>query len=428
MKFLLPLWSSISLTLLAVAGEPDFEPKVLKESKKSKKSKKSNSGDWCKWLGDSPGRFYRNKDNPWIQSVRIGGRVNYQFAVVDGNDVNGLDFLDSYDDFRRLRVETQTKFLRFFTAEVNLNLVDDTRFRRNRRGSVNFGDGQFDTIAVQFDIEKAFDLDFIDGLKLKAGRMRVRVTEEGHTSSRVIHTIERSSLEGIFAGDASRPTGLLLEVEKGDWELTVGAFNADDNEKVLNDFSEGVFYYGSLQWRPSKNFKMILDYLHNDRSNSLATSGLSDALGFRYGGSLSAVYKRKRWGANLTLAYGDNGGEQFEPDPRRQGDFYGLVFTPWCWLVKDRLELVGQYQFLGAEESQGIQVRSRYLRAENDNPNVDDDNGRGNFYHSFYAGLNFYPCKENMRVMLGVTYDNLSTQRGGTLDAVTYSVAFQTFF
>lgn len=428
MKFSLHLIGVLVLSFVSVLGK-SFEETELEILEQPKSSKKSNIGNWCEWWGDKPGRLYRSKDNPWIQSFRIAGRLNYQAATVEGNDVNGLDFNDSYDEFRRLRVETKTEFLKYFTTEVNLNLVNDTRFRRNTPdGSINFGDGPFDEVSLAFNIRKAFDLDFVDELSVKAGRMRVRLTEEGHTSSREIPTIERSSLEGILGGEARRPTGLLVEVEKGDWNLTFGAFNADDNDDLLSDWSEGVFYYGSLKLQATDNLKFILDYLHNDRSDSLATSGLSDALGFQRAGALSIVYERKRWGASLTGAYGTNGDERFELLPRRQGEFYGVVATPYYWLVKDRVQLVGQYQYLGSKESQGIQVRSRYLRAQHDNPLVDDDNGRGHRYHNFYGGINLYPCEENMRIMLGISYDNLATRDGGNIDALTYLVAFQTFF
>lgn len=426
MKFPLQFLGVLSLTLLSASGK-SFEELELETLDLAEPSKKSNIGDWCEWWGDKPGRLYRNKKNPWIQSFRIAGRLNYQAALVEGNDVNGLDFNDNYDEFRRLRLETKTEFLKYFTTEVNLNLVNDTRFRRTD-GSVNFGDAPFDEVSLAFDIRKAFDLDFVDGLSVKAGRMRVRLTDEGHTSSREIPTIERSSLEGILGGEARRPTGLLVEVEKGDWNLTFGAFNADDNDHLISDWSEGVFYYGSLKLKATDHLDFILDYLHNDRSESLATSGTPDALGFHRAGSLSMVYERKRWGASLTGAYGTNGDERFELVPRRQGEFYGVVATPYYWLVKDRVQLVGQYQYLGSKESQGIQVRSRYLRAERDNPLVDDDNGRGHRYHNFYGGINLYPCEENMRIMMGVSYDNLATRNGGNLDALTYLFAFQTFF
>ncbi len=418
------LLSIFPLLLAEALGQEGLDP----ELPASDSAQKWNMGDWCEWLSDKPGKLDLDKENPWLQSFRIGGRFNYQAAWVQGNDVNGLSFDDNYQEFRRLRLESRTEFLQFFTAEVNWNLVDDTRFRRNTEGSVNFGEGPFDEISLEFDIEKALGLSFVDELKLKAGRMRLRLTHEGHTSSREIPTIERSSLESILGGEAQRPTGVLLNLEKGPWDVTFGAFNADENDNVISDWSEGVFYYGSIKLKASKNLDVILDYVHTDPSESFTSSGISNALGFERAGAISFVYEKKRWGASLIGAYGTNGEDDFQLLERRQGAFYGVVATPWIWLLKDRIQLVGQYQFLGSKESQGIQIRSRYLRGEHDNPFVDDDNGRGDIYHHIYGGLNLHPCEKNMRIMLGVSYENLATRNGGNLEALTYLVGFQTFF
>jgi hypothetical protein len=55
-------------------------------------------GGWCAWLQNDPGLLYENKENPWIQSFEIGGRFHYQAAYLEGTDINGLDFNDTYDE------------------------------------------------------------------------------------------------------------------------------------------------------------------------------------------------------------------------------------------------------------------------------------------------------------------------------------------
>lgn len=408
---------------LVVAGEIALDKEVLK--KESKKGE--NQGDWSRWFGKKPGRLYKNKKNPWIQSFEVGGRLHYQFAQVEGNDVNGLDFSDSYDEFRRFRIETKTELLKYFTAEVNLNLVDDTRFRRNIDGELNFGETTYDEVSLEFDIADAFDLDFFDEFKAKIGRMKVRITEEGHTSSKEILTIERSSLANMLGGEARRPMGAVLEMEKGDFNLMLGAFSAEDSDDVFNDWSEGSFYYGSLRWEATKELELVFDYLHNDREESISENGISDALGYSWASALSVIYETDRWGLLLEGIYGDNGDGETVVLPERQGSFYGAVITPWLWLVEDRLQLVLQYQFSESEESQGIQIRSRYIRGQHNDLEVDDDNGRGRRNHSIYGGLNYYIHEENLRILAGVSYDELFA-RDGRLDAFTYSFAFQANF
>src|SRR5690606_17421956 len=114
----------LALPLLPLrAGETTPKPE-----KPGKKTAVENNGDWCEWLQDRPGELYRSKKNPLVQSFRIGGRFHYQAAYLDGSDVNGRDFHDTYDEYRRFRLETKTGFLEFFTLEANVNLVDDKRF------------------------------------------------------------------------------------------------------------------------------------------------------------------------------------------------------------------------------------------------------------------------------------------------------------
>ena len=381
----------------------------------------ANNGDWCGWLLDSPGLLYEDKENPWIQSFRVGGRLHYQAAYIEGTDINGLDFDNHYDELRRLRFETKTEFLRFFTAEINANLADDQRFREPPDNDFRWGYDTFDEASVEFDVGGAFGSGWLDKIKLKYGRMKLKITEEVHMSSNENHTIERSGISDKLGGSQSRPTGVTLELDKGDWELVFGMFSGEDDADFLAGWNDGQFYYGSVQWKPSQEFKMLLDYTQND------VSGADDSLGYGWGAALSAVYEKEAWGVLGEAIYGDNGGGISAPIDRRQGDFYGFVVMPWYWIIENKLQAVVQYQFASSEESQGLQVPSRYIRADHGNPAIDVDNGRGSEHHMLYAGLNYHFCKDRLKIMGGVSYDELST-RNSEVDALTYQIAFRAAF
>jgi hypothetical protein len=378
-------------------------------------------GGWCAWLQNDPGLLYENTENPWIQSFEISGRFHYQAAYLEGTDINGLDFNDTYDEYRRLRFGTKTEFLRYFTAEINVNLVDDNRFRDDPFNELEWGYDTFDEASLEFDIGKAFGTGWLDGIKLKYGRMKLKMTEEAHMSSNEIYTIERSGLADKLGGEEGRPTGATLELDKGDWELVLGIFSGEDDADFIGGWNDGQFYYASLQWKPDKDFKMVLDYTQND------PDGADDALGYGWAIALSSVYDKKNWGILGQLVYGDNGGGVRAPIPRRQGDFHGFVVMPWYWIIEDKLQAVIQYQYASSTETQGLQLPSRYVRGARDNPAVDIDNGRGSEHHMIYAGLNYYICGDNLKIMGGVSYDDLST-RDSDLDALTYMIAFRTSF
>ncbi len=88
-----------------------------------------SADDICHWLQDNPGTLYKNKENPWVQSFKLGGRMHYQAAWLSGSDEFGHDFSDDYNELRRLRLESKTRFLKFLTASLDIDLADDERFR-----------------------------------------------------------------------------------------------------------------------------------------------------------------------------------------------------------------------------------------------------------------------------------------------------------
>ena len=383
-----------------------------------------NNGDWCTWLNDKPGLLYENEENPWIESFQIGGRFHYQAAYLEGTDINGRDFNDKYDEYRRLRLETKTEFLRYFTAEINVNLVSDDRFREGLFTDLEWGYDRFDEASVEFDLHKAIgERGPFDDIKIKYGRMKLKMTEEVHMSSNEIYTIERSGIADKLGGAVSRPTGATLELEKANWKFVAGVYSAEDDADFIGGWNDGQFYYGSVEWKATEEFKLVFDYSQNDLDDKAI---VDDALGYAWAASLSAVYETKDWGIIGEAIYGDNGGAN-GIITRRQGDFHSFVVMPWYWIIENKLQAVIQYQYLSSPESQGIQIPVRYVRAEHEDPAVDVDNGRGNEHHYLYGGLNYHICRDRLKIMGGVSYDDLTTRRS-EIKALTYQIAFRTSF
>jgi len=412
----IPSAAVLIAALLAPAG--------LSAGEKPDTGEKSVTRDqnrWCDWLRDEPGLLHDDKKNPWIQSFEVGGRFHYQVTSLEGSDVNGRDFNDAYDEYRRFRLETKTVLLRYFELNLNTNLVADDRFRQGIFTDLEWGYDRFDEASLEFDIGDAFGEGMLDGIKLKYGRVKLDMTEEVHMSSNEIYTIERSAIAERLGGAEGRPTGLTLELDKGDWELHSGVFSSEDDADFLGGWNDGRFYYASLEWKADKDFRLLLDYSQND------ADGRDDALGYGWAAALSAVYDPNDWGVLATMIYGDNGGGFRAPITRRQGDFHGLVMMPWYWIIKDKLQAVLQYQYAASSESQGLQLPPRYIRAGHDDPAVDVDNGRGDEHHSLYAGLSYHFCRDRLKLMGGVTLDDLNTRRG-EVQTTTWQIAFRTAF
>ena len=394
-----------------------------------------NPGDWCTWLKNKPATVFKD-DNPWIQEVGFFGRFHWQAAYLSGNDVNGYNFSDDYTEVRRFRLGMKMKFLEYFELKGNLDLVHDARAHTAPwPGNYKLGWGyeNVDEAYFIFNAGKAFGITSLDELKIAYGRHKLKIGQEVHTSSRNILTVERSAISNKIYGSA-RPTGLSAKWKKDRWSGTVALFSTDarsslgGNVDFLGTWNDGLAYYASLGYQASDEWRFLFDCLYNDAD---VNSGEDSLFRYRWAGSLAAVYETERWGIIANLIYGDNGSASngvLKPD--RQGDFWGLVVMPHCWIVQDRLEGVLRYAYAGSSEIQGIRANSRYMRRSH-GPVVRVNSGRGNNDQSIYAGLNYYLCGHNAKLMAGVEYEYLNAPGAGTtgdVNTTTFWFATRTYF
>jgi hypothetical protein len=401
-RFSLLAGIALGFQSLAIAGPESITPP----------STPSNTGDWCEWLQNKPGLLYKSKENGLLQSFQIGGRFQYQAAYLDGEDVNGREFNDTYDDYRRVRIETKTEFFQFFTANIKLNMVNDGRPAGN---DLDWGYDTFDEAIFSFDIKKAFGAGPLDTLKLNYGRHKFNMTEEVHMSSKEIYTIERSAIANKLYGANSRPTGVTLDAALGKWSGTLGIFSGEDDSEFIGGWNDGEAYYLSLAHETTEEWRFVLDLVVNNES------GNDDFLGYDWATAINAIYDKDRYGAIATLALGENNGAG-----NRGGSFHSLMVMPYYWIIEDRLQAVFQYQYAGADESEGIRTNSRYVRSQH-SPGVNVNSGRGDELHTLYAGLNYHLCGDNLKLMTGIEYASLDTP-AGDVGALTYLIAFRSFF
>jgi hypothetical protein len=381
-------------------------------------TKAANNGDWCSWLQSKPGALYKNAENPFISLIQFGGRFQWQAASVDGKDVNGLDYDNHYDDFRRVRFETKVDLFRYFSINSKINMVND---ERRSGGDLDWGYDSFDELIFSFDIKKGFELGDLDILKIKYGRQKFNFTEEVHMSSKDIFTLERSAIANKLYGVNSRPTGLTVDLAKGPWSGTLGVFSGDDVEENIGGWNYGEAYYLSVGYEQSDDLRYVWDFLHNN------AAGGQDTFGYEWATSFAAVYENDRFGMIANLMLGDNGDTANGNGAERQGSFHGLVIMPWYWIVPEKLQAVTRYQYQGSSESEGIRLNSRYVRSQHDDPAVDVNRGRGDAHHSIYVGLNYLLCGDNAKIMSGVEFDHLNTLNGSA-QSMSYFIGFRSFF
>ena len=370
-------------------------------------------GDGCDWLKSKPGTLLKNPENPFLQSFQIGGRLHYQAAYIDGEDAAGLDFNDSYDEYRRFRIESKIEFLRYFSADIKLNMVNDAR---PAGGDLDWGYDTFDEAVFTFDIAKAFGAGPFDSLTLNYGRFKVNMTEEVRMSSRRIHTIERSALANKLYGVNNRATGVTLAATRDAWQATFGVFSSEDVSEFIGGWNDGIACYLSLQHQTTEDWRLSLDLMN------LNEDGTDNNLGYDWAIAANAVYEKDRLGLLTTVALGENSTNQ----PNRGGSFHGLVVMPWYWILESRLQAVVQYHYSGASQAEGIRANGRYLRAQH-GPLVNVNGGRGDALHTLLLGLNYHFCDHHAKIMSGVEFSQLGTP-AGDVSATTFLIGFRTYF
>jgi len=406
------------LSSSALAGEPPAQIAASTEEP-------TPSFDFCSWLSSKPGAIYKDTNNPWISEVSFSGRFHMNFAHIDGEGFDESDFSEDYAEYRRARLGAKIGFLKYFTFKGAVDLVEDGRPNGE---DLDWGYSQWDEAVFSFNMKEAFGVP-LDKFNLNYGRIKWHGGLEARTSSNELLTIERSALSNKLYQSA-RPTAITVDATKGPLFFAAGIASTDANSPSGRDsvegfgtWNEGLQYFTEVVYTASDDLRLGWEFLYND-----ANENDDSLLGYKWATTLSAEYAIGAGGVNVEGFYGDNGDEEIgQTDARRQGNFYGIVVTPYYWIVPAKLQAVAQYMYAGAEEDQGVRTNSRYFRADTNGGDV--NSGRGDELHTLYGGLNWLICGDNLKLQAGIEYTNLEANTGdGDANALTYLIGFRSFF
>jgi hypothetical protein len=397
------VFTAISLSGAALAGDVAAETAAPASS---------NNGDWCAGF-KTIGKFYKNEDDPYIQELKFSGRLQAQYGYIDGEDIDGNNFDEGIDEIRRLRFGAEVKFLNGFKIKGEMNLVDD-RAKNGEGRDYKFKD--WDQLKLSYSQK---DVAGFDKAGLTYGRHKVGIGHEAYTSSKKIKTVERSALSNkIYNG---RWTGFTLNLERGNWQGTIGYFGQDKSEEshAWGSINQGSSYYLRSAWDLNHG-DLAFDFFHN-------ADNKDDLVKYDWVASLSYETEIANWNLVVNTIYGDNGGSEYQSQASREGNFYGLVIMPSTYIIEDRLEFVARYTYQASEEDEGIRANSRYFRTPEEISEADVNGGRGDSHHSIYTGLNYFLCGHNSKVMVGAEYETLDTANGDA-DATTLWAAYRMYF
>ncbi len=433
-KLSLVTLSLTAATTLGMAGT---------DSKTSLPEAPPEPNNWCSWLSEKPGTLYKNKENPYIQELRLFGRFHWQYAYLDGRGADGLGtrkFNYDTEEIRRFRVGAKLGFLNYFEANASVNLSKDLS---PLNGSRDIEYLNLYSATLEMDMQEAFDLKTFDELELRIGKEKTSQTAEGDISSRFIKTVERSSLSNYVATPSS--TGLFISSEMGAWDLDLG-ISSGDLEREFSKFDNDYFYTLRTGYKfddPSFADKSRIDLRviinGDEEQNTIKNPDSIGSFNQTWVASLSTESRNGRFELLTDLVFGDNGTDYDLTDkgnpknnPEREGSFWGLVIMPSYWLVEDRLETVFRYQYAQASEKEGFRINARYSRiagkVDNFSGANDLSNGRGDRHHSAYLGLNYYLCGDNAKIMTGIEYDDLNSGSQDVYEGTTLWAAFRMYF
>ena len=356
----------------------------------------NGAGDWCETLQDI-GVLYKDKSNPWIQEIKVFGRAHYQYGYTDG-DVDGDDFSGDGGELRRFRAGASVKFLNGFKA------VGRANFERGGFRDNSIGYNGWDEIYL----EKSFD-DYagLEDITVGYGRYKLGFGGEESYSSKKLKTIERSLLNNYFAGD--RVTGTKIEASRGGVDVLLGVFTTDGNDETFGQWDGGVIYQLDLAFE-ALGGAFLIQGIYRDSNNEEQDETVD------YDWAASVTYETKLGPVDLFLnsTYGSDD----------DGDVYGVIVMPSVELVKDKVEAVIRYQWAHSTGDE-LRLQSRNTRNVLSGDGLSDI--RGDDHHSIYAGLNYFLCGHNLKILTGVEYETLDGPNGDT-EATTLWAAARFFF
>lgn len=365
-------------TVLALCLAMSFFPRILWADQAPKQDEQSPAAFASFW--DIP-KLYENKNNPSLQSFSLVGRYHgqYWWAESEGNRDDGWEN-------RRFYLGFNTKLFKQFTLEVQISINDDFN---------PVYDGLYDAFLKWENADQNF--------AISGGRLDYVYTGlERSTSSKKIKTMERSLLVnqtmpgeviGIYAEGSTNGLSYQTGIFSGSIEDEFTSFEGGFAALLGIAYSVPLFYdKGTLH----------LDYLYNN--------GNEDNNAFKpYEHIISLWHQGQKgpWGVDIDLTAANGIGEQ--------SDVFGFTLLPTydfandLMLGDDLLQLALRYHHASSQNAHGLSFNKRYEQKV--------ATGRGDFYNSYYLGLNYYMYQQKLKLMAGLEYfdmDGVAEKVGNT--------------
>jgi len=355
--------------------------------------------------------LYKNDENPVLQEFSLQGRLQLQYGFGDsdqghyGSDDRPPEVRWGDDiEVRRWRLGFKSKWFRQWKLDGQIDINPD-----------------WDPFYRQiYDLNLTYAPS--DALNLGVGKYKANnYGIEQFTSSKEILTMERGLLSNqLFAGEL---TGMRFNGKKNGWIYALGLYSGDITTE-FSSFDTGIVYQASIGYDLHEKLgvekavvKLDVQY-SDDIENGFNDDGVRAFNGGLYSTafSLNGHLEQGRWGLYTDLVMADG--------RETNGDVWGLTLIP-SYYITDGLQVVARYQYANGDND-GLRLQSRYERLA---PEL-TDGGRGENYHAFYLGLNYYLYGHKLKIMGGAEYHHMDNgnDSGGEFEGVTGIVGVRMSF
>lgn len=345
--------------------------------------------------------LYKDDANPLLQEFKLRGRYQGQYHHTDSDRGTDSDWED-----RRSRFGFDAKLFEK-QLEIRADFQSNDGFR-------DVYDGLVDAY-IRWKPSKT--------LSITAGKTKPLIGQyDWLESTNSQPTFERSQIFNQL--NINRATALTVEGSIDAFTWRAGVYSNDTPSSTGGTGSWGDGEFGDLNggfsysagigydFKNELNIEKAdfrIDWLHSDREAGDLVLG-------RYDNIVAATFWLKEGPAALVIeAYHASGGDGANTD------VLGFFIQPTYDIVPGKIQLVGRYSYAASEGDTGIRPQSRY--------EAPAGALRGDSYHAFYAGGQYFIHGDKLKLLAGVEYAALGdSSSSDSYDGYTFLTGLRLSF
>jgi len=314
--------------------------------------------------------LYENDENSLMSKLWLTGRLQGEYHSFV-NDVSGDDH-DDYD-WRRFRFGFKA------TLFSDITLHSEADF-----GLENRGKPLYNRLTDTY-----FSWSAESGVKFKLGKQSAPFTLDGSTSSKKLHTLERSKIaDNVWFGQEYFP-GISVSGSENEIDYFAGIYSNDNDDEFYGTYKHGQFGLISLGKDYAEDFNLEKSYfrldfmLHEDSDDGFRVDDWNGAYSF------VTKWENNDWYFWTDLSFAD----------RKNGDVWGIQLMPF-YDITDKTQAIFCYTHL---DSSG----DNQLRASRWEDRLDRGEFRGDDLTEYFFGLNHFFYGHKLKWQNGLQYTEL---------------------